>query len=110
MIYLFHPLAFNVFHRGCFTVSLNALPFLSNIFIINLSFVYFTELDADYFVEALSLIGVKIHILDPEEYINDRATTFAQCGPIVLCSGRNTTVKVLQKVTATSKFSKSKDA
>ena len=110
MIYLFHPLAFTFFHRRRFTVSLNALHFLNNIFILNLYLVYCTELDTDYFMEALSLIGVKIHILDPEEYINDRATTFAQCGPIVLCSGRNTTVKVLQKVTATSKFSKSKDA
>ena len=103
MIYLFHPLPFN---RGCFTVPLDALPFVNNFFILNLSFVYFTELDVDYFMEALSLIGVKIQILDPEEYINDRTTTFAQCGPIVLCSGHNTTVEVLQKVGAASKCSK----
>ena len=67
----------------------------------------FSTIFVDYFVEALSLIGVKIQILDPEEYINDRTTTFAQCGPIVLCSGHNTTVEVLQKVGAASKFSKS---
>ena len=61
----------------------------------------FTGLDMDYFVDDLSMIGVQIHILDPEEYINGRIALFAQKGPIVLCSNLNTTVKVLQKVRTT---------
>ena len=55
----------------------------------------------DYFVEDLSMIGVQILILDPEEYINGRIGLFAQKGPVVLCSNLNTTVKVLQKVRST---------
>ena len=55
----------------------------------------------DYFVDDLSMIGVQIHTLDPEEYINGRIALFAQKGPFVLCSNLNATVKVLQKVRTT---------
>ena len=65
------------------------------------SILYFAELDMDYFVDGLSLIGVQTQILDPEEYLNGRIALFAEKGPIILCSNHNTTVKILQKVMTT---------
>ena len=63
------------------------------------SILCFTELDIDYYIGGLSLMGVQTQILDAEQYINGDIALFAEKGPIILCSNHNTTVKVLQKVT-----------
>ena len=94
IMYLFNLFVYTSFHQS----PLKVLVFPWENFIFMHFILCFAELDMDYLVDKLSLIGLQTQILDAEEYFNGRIALFAEKGPIILCSNHNTTFKVLQKV------------